>query len=94
MAEAEQPSQPDLPGSESSPPRTYVNFAAAQGSPLELALTLGYREGDANPLAAALLVMNWEFVPVLIKLLQDQVDAYEERAGPIRDVSAESKEPG
>jgi hypothetical protein len=71
------PPQPEL----QSPPRAYVNFAGAQSSPSELALTLGYREGDAQPVIVAPLVMAWEFVPALIKLLQDQVDIYQ---GPSR----------
>jgi hypothetical protein len=67
-----------------SPPRAYVNFAAGQGTVLELALTLAYREAGADPLVVAGVIMPWEFVPNLIKMLQEQVESYEKEVGPIR----------
>ena len=72
-----------------------MNFAACQGGPFELALTLGYREGEAQPLITAPLVMSWEHVPILITLLQEQVSEYERLVGPIPDVQqprSEAKE--
>ena len=86
MAEPEQPQEEIRMV---SPPRGYVNFAAGQGGPLELSLTLGYRQGDAPPIVVAPIVVAWEFVPVLIRLLQDQLDSYQEQVGTIRNVADE-----
>jgi len=72
----QQPPQP--------PPPTYVNFASAQGGPMELSVRLGYRLGEAVPLETPPLTIAWEFVPVFIKLLQDQLDEYEKRFGDVR----------
>jgi len=72
-----------------SAPRAYVNFAHGRGAPLDFGLTVGYREGEANPILIQPLVMSWEFVPILIKLLQDQLDSYQEQLGPIRDLKPE-----
>jgi hypothetical protein len=83
-ADAEQPPQP--------PARGYVNFAAGQGSATELAVTLGYREGDANPTMVAPIVMAWEFVPEFIRFLQQQLNTYEEQVGPVRDLKKLAKE--
>lgn len=80
--ESEQPQYPE----QASPPRAYVNFGLGQGTALELAVTLGYKEGNAAPTVLAPIVMSWEFVPVLIRLLQDQLDSYQEKMGPVRDV--------
>lgn len=91
-----QPEQPDrgVEGSTpperitlQSPPRVYVNFAGASGSSIDLALTMGYREGDAEPNVSILAVMSWEFVPAVIRLLQDQLDSYQDQLGPVRDIS-------
>jgi hypothetical protein len=68
-------------------PRGYVNFAAGSGGPLDFSLMLGFREGPANSASVvAPLVMAWEFVPLLIQVLQTQLDAYEEQVGPVRDL--------
>ena len=84
MTAAQQPdTQPDPM---SSPPRLYINWAGGQGTALELTVTLGYKEGEAAPTVSAPLVMTWEFVPVLIKLLQDQLDAYQGKMGNVREV--------
>jgi hypothetical protein len=84
VADADQPQH-------QSPQRAYVNFAAAQGSPIELAVTLGYREGDAEPTVVVPAVVAWEFVPVFIRLLQEQLDAYQEQVAPVRDVQQRQK---
>lgn len=81
MEDSEQPNPKSF-----SPPRPYVNFGAGQGSVMEFALTLGYKEPDADPTVVAPIVMSWEFVPVLITLLQSQLDAFQEEQGPVRDI--------
>ncbi len=75
------------PARVTSIPRAYINFGAAQGSPTDLALSLGYQQPGAEPAFVADLIMSWEHVPILIELLQQQVNAYVEKVGPIPDVS-------
>jgi hypothetical protein len=77
-----------------SPPRAYVNFAGGQGTPMEFALTLGYKEPDADPAFITPIVMSWEFVPVLIQLLQSQLDAYQEKVGTVRDIQEFAEKEG
>jgi hypothetical protein len=84
VADAEQP-QPSLP-------RVYVNWAAGQGTALELAVTLGYKEGEAAPTVSAPIVVAWEFVPVLIKLLEAQLEDYQGKMGNVRQVLEDEKE--
>lgn len=91
--ESDQPQKDDKPKMQSVP-RAYVNFAAAQGSPTELALTLGYQQPSSEALIAAHLVMSWEHVPVLIDLLQKQVDEYRRQIGDFPDLLAQQKRRG
>ena len=87
MAESQELQQAQQP----SQPRAYVNFAAGQGGPMDLVLTLGYREGDAQPVSLATVTMTWEFVPLLTRLLQEHLDAYQEQVGPVRDMQQREK---
>lgn len=89
----QQPDADDAPTVQSVR-RDYINFAAAQGSPTDLALTLGYQQPSAEPLIAAHLVMSWEHVPVLIDLLQRQVDEYRRQIGDFPDLLAHSEVKG
>lgn len=74
--------------------RAYVNFAQGRGGVTELSLTFGYKENDLPAIGLVPIVMSWEFVPVLIRLLQTQLDAYQEQIGPVRDIfDQEAKEP-
>ena len=80
------------PPTEHSPARAYVNFAHSGGGPYEFTLTMGYREGEAQPVIVQPVAMSWEFVPILIRLLQEQLDKYQEAVGPVRNLMAEPVE--
>jgi hypothetical protein len=53
---------------------------------------LGYKEGPAAPTVSAPIVVAWEFVPVLIRLLEEQLEAYQGKMGNVRQVLEDEKE--
>lgn len=70
----------------------YANYVHAQGGPFEITLDVGYRCGPEDPEVAARVVMSWEHLSVLLKVLQKQLDEYQEQVGPLPNLVQEEEE--
>jgi hypothetical protein len=71
----------------------YINWVRTLGSPLDLALDLGYRTDPSPPSSFPIrAVMSWEQAKVLRLLLDSAIESYEAEIAPIRELEGEVTE--
>lgn len=66
--------------------RYYANVVRLRGGAYDVTLDFGYRAGDEpKPEPLARVVMSYEHVAAVARLLQNLLDQYSETVGPIPD---------
>lgn len=65
----------------------YANHVIAASTPVELTLTF-FKQSDLGPRMAGHIIMNPLLLPNLISLLQQNLERYEQKWGPLQDVSS------
>ena len=65
----------------------YANHVIASSTPVELTLTF-IKNSDLGPRVAGHIIMSPLLLPNLICLLQQNLKHYEQRFGPLQDISS------
>jgi hypothetical protein len=70
----------------------YANAVGARGGAFDISLEFGYvvppGEGEAPPVPnwRVRVAMSWEHARAMLQLLEEQIQAYEDKVGPIPDI--------
>ena len=67
-------------------PLVYVNAMSVSGSPIDIAIDLGYRGPDGGINYAVRVAMTWEHAALMHDILGQALDRYRNESGEIRDV--------
>ncbi len=76
----------DEPTSTFQLPLVYVNAMSLSGSPIDVALDLGYRGPNGEINYAVRVAMTWEHAALMNDLLGQALDRYRSDSGDIRDI--------
>jgi hypothetical protein len=67
-------------------PLVYVNAISVSGSPIDMAIDLGYRGPDGSINYAVRVAMAWEHAALMHDILGQALERYRNESGEIRDI--------
>jgi hypothetical protein len=73
-------------------PHFYANHTGILGGVFDVTLDFGFQAGGAEPEPRTRVTMSWEHAVAVLKLLQQQVEIFEEKIGQLPDIEKASVE--